>query len=243
MWAPLIAIGIGLLGSTHCLAMCGGIAGAQSIAAGRAGNAGATAKIEIAPVLLFNFSRLLSYAFLGLIFGTVGSVLAVNVPALILLRTLAGLLLVAMGLYIGQWWYGLVTLERIGSRLFRPVQRGLKMKTTACGGPSAALKPGRSLWQISAAGMLWGLLPCGLVYSALAWSFSQADGPQAAWLMFCFGLGTLPSMISAGLLAYHVRRILGRRNVRKAAGLLLIAYGLWTIPLGAIMNVVSLAHA
>ncbi|GAA3950159.1 sulfite exporter TauE/SafE family protein [Allohahella marinimesophila] len=243
MWTPLIAVGIGLLGSTHCLAMCGGIAGAQSLSSKQSGGASPGARIDLAPVVLFNFSRLLSYALLGLIFGTIGSVLVINMPVLILLRTFAGLLLIAMGLYVGQWWYGLVSLERIGSRLFQPVQRAQKITARPCGEATESRQGARSLWQIIAAGMLWGLLPCGLVYSALAWSFSQADGPQAALLMFCFGLGTLPSMISAGLLAYHVRRILGRRDVRKAAGCLLVIYGIWTIPLGAIIRMFASTHA
>ena len=222
--------------------MCGGIAGAQSVAGTRSSTDARTG-VDLIPVLLFNTSRLLSYALLGLIVGTIGSVIAMNMPILILLRAMAGLLLVAMGLYVGQWWYGLVQLERIGSRLFRPLQRALRVAATPCNGVPASEQRGRPIWKIAAAGILWGLLPCGLVYSALAWSLSQANGPQAALLMFCFGLGTLPSMVSAGLLAFQVRRLLGRRDVRKVAGALLIVYGLWTLPFTAFIHVISTAHA
>jgi sulfite exporter TauE/SafE len=80
--------------------------------------------------------------------------------------------------------------------------------------------------------MLWGWLPCGLVYSTLGWAALQPTVGTAALTMLCFGLGTLPSMLATGYAASWVKHLRTQRHFRKLAGLLLIGFGLWTIPLG-----------
>ncbi len=79
-------------------------------------------------------------------------------------------------------------------------------------------------------GGLWGWLPCGLVYSTLLWAASQGDALRSAALMFAFGLGTLPVLLATGLAAERLVGLLRKRGVRVAGGLLVMLFGLWTLP-------------
>src|SRR5690606_31194903 len=79
-------------------------------------------------------------------------------------------------------------------------------------------------------GALWGWLPCGLVYSTLLWAASQGNALDSALLMFAFGLGTWPVLLATGLAAERLTALLRNRGVRIAGGLLVILFGLWTLP-------------
>ncbi len=202
---------LGLLGGTHCLGMCGGIAATVSLGApgGRR-----------APALLlgYNLGRICSYAVAGAIIGSLSWLLR-NQPVLLGMRLFAGLMLIAMGLYVAQWWQGLTHIERAGAHLWRRLQ------------PLASrLLPVRSLGQALSLGLLWGWLPCGLVYSTLIWASAAADWQLSAQLMTAFGLGTLPSMLLTGLLAQQLRQLLQQRLTRSLSGGLIVIFGLYTIP-------------
>ena len=79
-------------------------------------------------------------------------------------------------------------------------------------------------------GALWGWLPCGLVFSTLLWSASQGDAWQSGLLMLAFGLGTWPVLLATGLAAERLTALLRKRQVRLAGGVLVILFGLWTLP-------------
>jgi hypothetical protein len=205
------ALILGLLGGAHCIGMCGGIAA----------TVGMTRPDSRTPALLlllgYNTGRLLSYALAGALLGGLG-VLMADGTATLVLRTLAGLMLVAMGLYIAQWWKGLLHLERAGSGLWRHLR------------PLASrFLPARSLPQSLALGLLWGWLPCGLVYSTLIWASAAGDWQHSALLMLCFGLGTLPAMLATGLMAAQLRQLLARRLTQQLAGSLIILFGFLTL--------------
>ncbi|MDX2171109.1 MAG: sulfite exporter TauE/SafE family protein [Deltaproteobacteria bacterium] len=207
-------LGLGALGSAHCVAMCGGIAGALALAPGATGAAAAVARQTA-----YNVGRITSYAVAGALAGALGVALAglFGGTGIALLRALAALLLLALGLYLSGWWSGLVRLERLGARLWRRIA------------PLAArLRPGRSIGGALALGMLWGWLPCGLVYSALALAATAGDWRHGALLMAGFGLGTLPAMLATGLVAGRVGGLARRAAPRRVAGILLIGFGLWT---------------
>ena len=68
------------------------------------------------------------------------------------------------------------------------------------------------------------------MYSTLLWAASQGDALHSAALMFAFGLGTLPVLLATGLAAERLVGLLRRRGVRVAGGLLVILFGLWTLP-------------
>lgn len=202
------ALLLGLSGAGHCLGMCGGIASALSL--GGAGGSGVTVS--------YHLGRVTSYTLLG---GALGlAVGAVDIAQwTIALRYLAGCLLVAMGLYMADWWRGMMALERLGARLWRPVQQ-----------LTGRWLPVRHWPQAFAVGLTWGFMPCGLIYSALAWSATAAQGAiQSGTLMLLFGLGTLPAMLGASLGAGSLRRYLATKSFRTIVALCLIAAGAWAL--------------
>lgn len=212
---PLLvsALILGLLGGGHCLGMCGGLMGALTLAIPPERRAQ-----RLRLLLAYNLGRILSYAAAGLIIGLAGWALASS-PAAKLLRVIAGLLLIAMGLYLAGWWSGLTRVEALGRGLWRHLQPVAKRLLPVASVPRALLL-----------GTLWGWLPCGLVYSTLLWAASQGDVLHSGLLMLAFGLGTWPVLIATGLAAERLGALLRRRGVRLAGGLLVIIFGLWTLP-------------
>jgi sulfite exporter TauE/SafE len=213
--APLLvsALILGLLGGGHCLGMCGGLMGALTLAIPQEQR---SRRFRL--LLAYNLGRILSYATAGLLIGLAGWAVA-NSPAALFMRVLAGLLLIAMGLYLAGWWSGLTRIEALGRGLWRFIQ------------PVAnRLLPVSNLPRALLLGALWGWLPCGLVYSTLLWSASQGNALDSALLMLAFGLGTWPVLLATGLAAERVTAILRKRSVRMAGGLLVIGFGIWTLP-------------
>jgi len=212
---PLLgsALVLGLLGGGHCLGMCGGLMGALTLAIppeqrGR----------RLRLLMAYNLGRILSYACAGLLLGLAGWALASS-PAAMALRVVAALLLIAMGLYLAGWWSGLTRIEALGRGLWRHIQ------------PAASrLMPVSSVPRALLLGALWGWLPCGLVYSTLLWAASQGNAGYSAALMLAFGLGTWPILLATGLAAERVNAVLRRRSVRVAGGVLVVLFGIWTLP-------------
>lgn len=205
----------GLLGGTHCIGMCGGISAALSFAL--------PAEMRTGPRLFgyqlaYNIGRLLTYALLGVVVGLVGAHLIVPLTGMMWLRLLAGLFMVAMGLYLAGWWNGLARLERIGGGAWRFMEP-LRKHLFPVNHPLKALLVGSA----------WGFLPCGLVYSAMALAVTRAQPPESALVMFAFGLGTLPTLLVTGTAAGQLRRLLQHPGTRQTAGLLVILFGLWTL--------------
>lgn len=209
---------IGLLGSTHCLGMCGGISASLSMAL----PVGRGFRFRQSMMLLaFNFGRIGSYTLIAALIAILSTGAASQwALAGTVLRTIAGVLLIFMGLSMGQWWQGIRYVEKVGA----PVWRKLSPLTRR-------LMPINHPGQALALGALWGWLPCGLVYSTLGWAALQPSVPSAALTMFFFGLGTLPSMLATGYAANWIRGVQKHRAVRKVSGALLVLFGLWTLPL------------
>lgn len=215
----LAAFLVGLTGGVHCVGMCGGVVGAlgfglpESVRGRLAG---------VLPFLLaYNLGRLLSYIAAGALMGGIG-LAAARMAALhdvrLVLQVIAGLFMIALGFYLAGWWYGITRLERIGGRVWRllePVGR--------------RLLPVHSVSQALLFGLVWGWLPCGLVYSVLIWSLSAGGVAEGALLMAAFGLGTLPSLLAMGFFAARLSTFLRRPAVRRAAGAAVILFGLWSV--------------
>jgi len=214
---------IGLLGSTHCLGMCGGISASLSMAL----PVGKGFRLRQTLLLLaFNAGRIGSYALIATLVALVSTSAAAQWQSLgLVLRSLAGLLLIFMGLSMGQWWQGIRYVERIGT----PVWKRLSPLTRK-------FLPVHNTGQALALGVLWGWLPCGLIYSTLGWAALQPTTGSAALTMVFFGLGTLPSMLATGYAAGWIRGLQNQMLFRKVTGALLIAFGLWTLPVHALSN-------
>jgi sulfite exporter TauE/SafE len=205
------ALLLGLFGSTHCIGMCGGLSGALAFAL----PPGASASRRLLLLGTMGLGRISSYALLG---ALTGALLPGAVGGLPLARIVAGILLALMGLSIAGWSAPLAPLERAGHRVWQRI------------GPRA-LKLGRidAVGTALLTGIAWGWLPCGLVYSTLAWTASSGEAVRGALLMLGFGLGTLPAVLASGAMAANLRATLQRRELRTVIGLLMIGFGIWTI--------------
>ena len=168
-------------------------------------------------LLSYNIGRISSYTLIGALAGGLGYQLA-GAGGVSVLRVIAALLLIAMGLYLAGWWRGLTYLEKAGGVLWRRLQP-----------LSKALMPVRNARSAVLLGAVWGWLPCGLVYTAVAYALAQADGLAAAGVMLAFGLGTLPAVLMGGLMAERTKALLARRDFRLTMALIIIAFGLWTL--------------
>ena len=200
---------VGLLGGVHCIGMCGGIVGALSLGSAP----------RPALHLAYNAGRIISYALAGALAGALGGaslVLAGQLPVRLVLYVLANLVLVALGLYLMGVRRALAFSERAGQRLWQRLQP-----------LSRHFLPARTVAQAFPLGLLWGWLPCGLVYSALVSALTSGSAMRGAALMLAFGLGTLPNLLLAGMAALRLRAYTANRALRSVAGLLVIAFGVW----------------
>jgi uncharacterized protein len=202
---------LGLFSSAHCVGMCGGIMGALSMAV-----PAKDVRRRWLILVGYNIGRITSYALMGFLAGTFAQQLSWGASTM--LRWLAGLLLIAMGLYLANWWRGLTYLETGGRYLWAYLQPLGK-----------ALMPVDSVSKGLLLGGIWGWLPCGLVYSALGYAMAQGNAAGGAAIMLAFGLGTLPSVLATGIAAQQVAHILQRRHLRLMFALAIILFGIWTL--------------
>lgn len=213
----LTALTAGILGSTHCLGMCGGIAGALGVSARAASK---TTSGAVALTTTFNLGRLAGYALIGAIAGLLGGGIgaAIDLPAWsAIARGVTGALMVMIGLQIAFRWQLLRFIEESGGRFW-----------TRLAPAARRLLPVRSPAGAFALGMMWGWLPCGLVYSMVLMALVAGDAGRSALIMASFGLGTLPAMTLTGLAATRFKLTTARPLVRRLAGALLVVFGLWT---------------
>ena len=205
---------VGLLGGVHCLAMCGGVVAALGLRApGGSGN-GAGALRQLG----YNAGRLTTYAGLGAAAGAIGA-LGLRLPdALafeVVLLLIANAIVVLLGLSVAGVSGASRFLEKAGSLVWRGVRR--------LGGRIA---PADSPLGAVAAGLVWGFLPCGLVYGVLATAIAAGSTVRGALVMAAFGLGTLPNLLAAGVAAETLRRLVRGPRVRLAAGTAIVVLGL-----------------
>jgi sulfite exporter TauE/SafE len=192
---PLIFLG-GLLGSAHCVGMCGGFA--LTIGVGASG-----LRSNLGRQLVYTLGRVLTYAFFGVAAGYAGLWLAHKAGTLVNVQ--AGLSMIAGGLLMFQ-----------GSRALGIIPRRLFAASGGGGTPCLAgtfvgpfmTAPGWS--NVLIAGVLTGFLPCGLVYGFLTLASSSASVLRGLLTMCAFGAGTAPIMILTGvggsLLSHSGRR-------------------------------------
>ena len=189
---PLVLVA-GLLGSSHCIGMCGPFALAI-------GGSAPTMSANLRRQLLYSTGRIFTYTVLGAAVGFGGWRLAKSVPAIVnlpaILAIVAGMLLV---------WQG---LDAAGMLRFRKITAS---KQPCLGGTFlAGLLTGRHWLDVFLAGLFTGLLPCGLVYAMLTLAGSTGNVGLGMATMVAFGLGTVPIMVATGcggsLLSLAARR-------------------------------------
>ncbi len=222
---------VGLLGTVHCLGMCGGIIAALSVRTPGA----APVRSPWARQLAYHAGRLTTYCLAGALAGGLGSaalVLKSFFPVQTALYIAAQLMLVALGLHLLGLVRFLDALERVGGRLWRSVQ------------PAAGrLLPVHSASGAYLAGTLWGLLPCGLIYSVLATALMSGSPLDGSGAMLAFGAGTLPGLLVASSVLPALERLRRAAWVRSVAGAVIIAFGVLGLMHTPLQHMSGHAHA
>lgn len=209
---------MGLLGSTHCVVMCGGIVGVLSgglVPLGRSGGSATARRVRLA--LSYNAGRIASYAAAGALAGAFGA-LVDRVPVLrgaeLGLRFAAGLVMLGLGLYLAGVWRRFALIERAGLPIWKHVE------------PLARrLLPVRSMSAALGLGALWGWMPCGLVYAALGLALASGSASSGVFTMIAFGAGTLPTLLAMGVVATRIAHAMRLVWVRRVAGMAILACG------------------
>jgi sulfite exporter TauE/SafE len=200
----------GFFGSAHCLGMCGAIV----VLFEQQQSSGMHRWLRR---ILYNVGRLGFYLLLGAIAGGASAIIVATAgarTALLVLRVIAGLLVIAIGLNLFFNWNFTRFLEIAGSGLWKRLS------------PFARhVLPVESPARAIAAGFLWGALPCGLVYSAVAIAATSGQLTAGALVMFCFWLGTVPALVLAGASAERLHHFKSQAVFRRTAGTVMIIIG------------------
>jgi hypothetical protein len=210
-----VAFLLGLASTLHCWGMCGGILAAFTLGIPGPGvvNPGQRGLL----ITGFNLGRVTSYVLGGTLAGAIGNavvLLPLRAPLFMALQVMAGIILIITALRLGGWLRSGAWIESAGARLWRNLQPWCR-----------ALLPVDRLGRALALGVLWGWIPCGLVYSALAWSAASADPLVGAATMLAFGAGTLPGMLAAGLAGSQISTRLANPALRQGLAAVLILAG------------------
>ncbi len=221
---------IGLLGSGHCIAMCGGITTmlTSALSSNKYNNNQpipinnqSEHKVQASKTTLifcYNLGRIACYSFIGAIVGFTGAIAAKNIGLpLAGLRMFSAVFVILLGLYLGQWLMWLNRIEVLGKRLWQYISP-LASKAIPVNTPIKALS----------LGAIWGWLPCGLVYSTLTWALASTSIVKGASIMFFFGLGTLPALLTLSIGFESIKNLLVKPRLRKMMALLLIFFGIYS---------------
>jgi uncharacterized protein len=228
---PLVlAFVVGFFSTAHCLSMCGSIMGAltMSLPAEIRGGRGRFLWF----VLLYNLGRILIYVTLGIVVGFTGQLAGDAIDGAVWLQVasvFAALTIILIGLYLTGWVPVLRNMDRLGGgvwKMIEPVGRRLLPVKT----PLAAFL----------AGLVWGWLPCGLVYYALILALPLGDPVMGGMFMLAFGLGTLPVMVATGVFAGWLAQLGRNVRLRQVAGVVVILVGIAGLIFGADIFLVPL---
>lgn len=221
---PLVlAFIVGFFSTAHCLSMCGSIMGALTLSLPTEIREGMGRFILF--VVLYNLGRVLTYVFMGVLIGFTGQLLGDTLQGDAwrqIVSIVAAITIILIGLYLTGWIPVLRNMDRLGGglwKLLEPIGRRLLPVRT----PQAAFL----------SGLIWGWLPCGLVYYALILALPLGDPVMSGLFMLVFGLGTLPVMLGTAIFAGTLARLGRNVRVRQAAGVVVIMVGVLGLLFGA----------
>ena len=209
------AVVTGLFGSVHCIGMCGGIVGILTLGLSQQVK---QSYFKILPYLLvYNLGRISSYMLAGGLVGWFSSQFQLWLPISVHVW-ISSLFMIALGLYISGWWSGLVKLEKLGRYLWQRIAP-----------LGQHFLPVNNLFQALGLGIVWGWLPCGLVFTALALSLAAGSALVGGLVMLAFGLGTLPMLLAMGSATQWLTEFTHQPFVRIMMGSLIILLGIGTL--------------
>lgn len=207
---------IGIFSSLHCIGMCGSIIGTLTFSLSPELRSNKAKLFSV--VLNYNIGRIFSYSLAGSLVGLIEVILSMPFAdghGHRLLQVLSALIMTGAGLYIAGWFPRFAYIEKLGSRLWKHIEPfGRRMI------------PVKSRPQAFFFGMIWGWLPCGLIYAALALAATTGNILQSALTMFSFGLGTLPAVMGVGIMTSLLTRLSRIEHFKHAIGLLFIFFAL-----------------
>jgi len=207
----------GLAGGAHCASMCGGLVGIACGARAREMSRSAWWKRTLA----YNGGRIASYVAAGALTGALGAAgLSLRGTPLVqqaLLILMSGALIL-LGAYIAGFTPLVRAIESAGTVLWRRIEPY-----------SRRFLPVDSAPRAFGLGMVWGWLPCGMVYAALIAALATADPWHGAALLLAFGLGTLPNLLAIGAAFGGVVRLARSHAARAVFAALIIGVGLFGI--------------
>ena len=205
---------LGFFGGTHCVGMCGGLSSAFALQLPPHLN-------RIGLIVLLNLGRISSYVVIGLLVGLVGQIgISLDDTRAVQngLYIAANVLLLLLGLYLAGISTAATKIERIG----KPIGKRLNPLLNK-------LLPIKSVPACFGVGVLWGWLPCGLVYSASLYALGSGNALHGGLYMLAFALGTLPNLLAMGIFAAQLKTFLQKRMVRLCAGLLVAGWAIWRL--------------
>ncbi len=222
----LFAFTMGLFSSLHCIGMCGSIISTLTFSISPEIHRN---KRKLFPYILnYNLGRIFSYCIAGALVGVaqylftwpLGDALGHRI-----LQILSALFMISAGLYIAGWFPRFAYIEKTGSRLWRRIEPF-----------GRRIIPVKTRFQALLFGMVWGWLPCGLVYSALALAATSGSSLHSALTMLAFGIGTLPAVMSVGIMADILSKLSRMQRFKQTVGVLLIIVAIfaafpWLYPL------------
>ena len=219
-WLEMVLVSAflaGLAGGAHCAAMCGGLVG---IACGRRSQ-GAGRGTWWSGALAYNAGRVASYVAAGALAGALGAAgLSLRGAPLTQQALLAAmsLALILFALYLAGFAPFVRSVEAAGGVLWRRIQPH-----------SRRFLPADSAPRAFGLGLLWGWLPCGMVYAALIAALATADPLHGGLVMAAFGLGTLPNLLAIGAWFGYVVKLARARGARLLCAALIAGVGLFGI--------------
>lgn len=208
---------VGLLGGVHCVGMCGGIVGALCLGLEQDSLTQNKTRSALPYLLSYNAGRISSYTLAGVLMGGIGWLGShlLDIYALQkILEIVAAFFMLALGLYIAGWWRVLARVEQLGGNVIWKRLQPLGQR----------FMPVKTYRQAFALGLVWGWLPCGLVYSVIIWTIATQSPAEGGLLMLSFGLGTLPNLLLMGVFASSLNQFIQQPWVRQVAGVLIMLF-------------------
>lgn len=212
----LVAFIMGLFSALHCLGMCGSIIGTLTLSLRKEIR---DSKALLVPfVFSYNFGRITSYTLAGYVAGLVHNVLMLPLgegEGHRILQIVSALIMAGAGLHIAGWFPRFAYIEKGGVLIWSRLEPY-----------GRRLIPVQTLPQAYVFGMIWGWLPCGLVYAAITLATTAGNEVRGALTMLAFGVGTLPAVVSVGLMTSLLVRLSSMKKFRQISGISLILLAL-----------------
>jgi sulfite exporter TauE/SafE len=206
------ALIMGLLGSGHCVAMCGSLSMAVSFSIPRE-------KRLVNYAALISIGRILGYGIIGFIASALTqSIIKLTNGNILYLNVLASLFMIGIGLHVAKINSSVLKMEKLGL-FINPIIEPIKKR----------LLPIDSASKCLSYGFFWGFLPCGMVYTALTLAFTASTPLTGALTMLVFGFGTLPTLVGLTVFQSKLNRFLDLSYVRFILGATIVLLALYQL--------------